>query len=146
MKNSVKHIGIVFSVALNVGFIVAAIFVYFNHPFVRHNGYLASAEQIIQKMDLSAQQHKELKGCLEQFKQEIASVGGAYRQTRTEMLTLLATADELDEERFDTVCLNMANIFSKKQEIMKKHLFAIRTAIGKEKSSVFFSGLLQRFK
>lgn len=146
MKNSVKHFGIVFSVALNVGFIVAAVFVYFNHPSVRRGGYLASAEQIVKKMDLSAQQYEELKGCLEQFKREIAPVGSAYRQTRTEILTLLAADDELDEERFDVVCLNMADIFGKKQEIMKKHLFAIRTAIGKEKSSVFFSGLLQRFK
>ncbi len=144
MKNSTKNIALVFSVALNIGFIVAVIFIYFNHPATNHYGYLGRADKIIQAMDLPAEKRSELQNCLEQFEEEISFFGNSYRQIQIEILTLLAAPKQFDEAALEAVYVRQGEMSQKKRDIVKKHLVLMRKLLGSENSSHFFSSLLKR--
>lgn len=146
MKNYSKHLWGVFSVALNIGFIVAAVFIYYHHPSSAHHGYLSHARILVKELRLPASQQEELSDCLERFEREIYSVGGEYHQIQTDILTLLSAQGDLDMEKLDEIYARQGVLSRKKRDIVRNHLVLMRKLLGNEKSAQFFPRLLKRSK
>ncbi len=146
MKNYSKLILIVFSIALNIGFIVAAVFIYYNHPSTSHYSYLGYAKEIIKGLDLSVDQNKEVAICLDSFKKEISSTGHELHKLQNEMLVLLSAPGDLDEDRLNQIYSTQNHLFQKKHQIVRDHLLMMKKQLGDEKSTRFFSELLKKNK
>ena len=141
-----KHILMIFSIALNIGFIVAAVFIYYNHPATSRSGYLTFAREIIKELDLPAELNEEIKTGLELFRKDIASTGSQLQQLQNKILKVLSASRKLNEDELSEIYAGQDVLFQQKHKIVRDHLLMMKSKLGDEKSSRFFSELLKKNK
>ncbi len=146
MNHPYKQILAAFSLALNIGFIVAAIVIYYHHPSVSHGSYVVNAQKILDGSDLSSEKRKELTSCLEQFRKEISALGTKLHQGQIEMLNVLSRPGPLDAHSFDAIYTRQNLLWEEKHEMLRDHLLFMRKELGDKKSEWFFSQILANNK
>ncbi len=146
MNYHYKQILTAFSMALNIGFIVAAIVIYYNHPSGSHGRYSTNAKKIVDNSDLSSEKKQELITSLEQFTKEISGMGMKLHQGQVEMLRVLSRPGPLDVHSFDEIYARQSVLWKEKHEMLRDHLLFMRKELGDEKSDWFFSRILANNK
>ncbi len=130
--------------ALNIGFIVAAIVIYYNHPSVSHGRYTVNATKIVDNSDFSSEKKKELTKSIEQFRKEISDLGTKLHQGQIDMLKVLSRPGPLDSDTFDGIYARQNLLWKKKHQMLRDHLLLMKKELGDEKSVWFFSQMLTK--
>ncbi len=146
MNNHFKQILVVFSGALNVGFIVAALVIYWNHPSGSHHRYSTNAKKIVNTSNLSLEQKENLTKFLEEFTQQMSSAGKDLHQSQVDMLKILSAPGPLDYDAFDNTCARQSLLWKEKHQMLRDHLLLMRKELGDDKSTWFFSQILTNNK
>ncbi len=146
MNYHYKRILTAFSVALNIGFIVAAIVIYYNHPSGSHGRYPTNAKKIVDSSELTSEKKQELISALEEFTKEISGMGMKLHQGQIDMLKVLSHPGPLDYNAFQRIYERQNLLWKKKHETLRDHLLFMRKNLGDEKSGWFFSRILANNK
>ncbi len=146
MNNHCKQILTVFSAALNIGFIVAAITIYWHHPSESHYRYSTNAKKIIEASEFSPAEKENLIKYLEQFTRQISAVGTDLHQSQIALLKVLSAPGPMDYAAFDETYARQNILWDKKHQLLRDHLLHMRKELGDEKSAWFFSQMLTNNK
>jgi hypothetical protein len=141
-----KRILIVFSVALNIGFVMAAILTYYYHPSGLLARYSTHVQKIMKRLDLPPQQNQDLATHIDQFKEQFGSNLEALRRARTDMLMALAAPGPLDRNQFDEAYTQLDLLSKQEHQLVRNHLLMMRKQLGNEKGAHLFSEMLAKNK
>ncbi len=130
-----------FSLALNIGFLAAAGIIYWKHPPTHQYKYSVTARELIHGFSLPAEQNQKITACLDEFIDKMSVTGMGLYQRQNDMLTLLSAPGGLDRDKFESLCTEQKDLFSKKMETLRDHFLKMRKLLGEEKSREFFSAL-----
>lgn len=144
MNHHLKRIVIMFSVALNIGFIITAIVFHTNHPPRPPHRYQAHAKEVVQRLNLPPEQNRDLTIYMDQFKAEIDKTMQALHQARTDMLTVLSTPGPLDQKKFDETNTALNRLGERKHQEIRNHVLKMRKQLGDDKGAQFFAEMLAK--
>ncbi len=146
MNHHLKRILIMFSVALNIGFIITAIVLYYTHPPRPHHRYRAYAQEALQRLNLPPEQHKDVTMYMDLFKEQIDATMQALHLARTDMLMVVSNAGPLDQKKFDETNAALNLLAEQKNQEIRHHVLRMRKQLGDDKGAQFFSEMLTKVK
>jgi hypothetical protein len=142
----VKRILILFSVALNIGFVVTAIYFYATHPILPHQSYRAYAQKALNSINLPGEEESAVTAAMERFRASLDVTKLAFHQARSKMLFVLAQPGPLDKKQFDAVAEEVNQLISQKHSDIRAHILDMRHRLGDEKGAQFFAAMLEQVK
>ena len=144
MSHHLKRILIMFSVALNLGFIITASVLYINHPPRPHQRYRAIAHKTIEQLNLPPAQYTDTKAYIKQFEDQLEATIRALHQSRTDILLVLSKPGALDQQQYEVVTEILSQHAIKKRHLISRHLLQLRQKLGDEKGAQFFAAILAK--
>jgi len=139
-----KRILIVFSAALNIGFILSALILVHNHPPIPHQRFSDQLKTATQGLGLAPDQEEVMVEVMERFEKQHRQNRLKIKGIRNQTLALLARPGPLDVKRFDALTRESDEQLLKINQDVKKHLSDVRKRLGDEKGAGFFSALLDQ--
>lgn len=138
-----KRIWILFSVALNIGFVITAIVLFYtNPPPMTHPHYHAYARKALAQLDLAPEQEKAVLENMDRFRDLRNNVDRDFHKVRSRMLSLLSLPGPLDHVQFDAIGKQVAQLETRKHECIRQHILDMRNRLGDEKGAEFFAAIL----
>jgi hypothetical protein len=128
-----KRILIMFSVALNIGFVIMAIFISYHHPKSFDERSWSDITGIVQRLQLPkarADDRHQLD----------------LRQARTDVIRSLAGNGAVDRDRLHLLLEAVSHQEKIGKEAFEAHVLDIRRQLGDEKGAEFFSLLLEHLE
>lgn len=145
MNITAKRVWVMFSVALNIGFvIVAAVLVYKHPPSFRD--YAKMNQEIISRLDLSADVEKSVTASMEKMETTHKDFVQKLHRSRNEGITLLSQPGPVDQKRFEMLNNAIVELLIQQNRSVQNHLLKIRNQLGDDKGTRFFSELLKKVK
>ena len=144
MKLLYKRIFIFFSVALNIGFIIMALFMVVNHP--GKSTVKSGIEGLIQKLDLTETQHDDLLKSIQSLRVSVEKQEMEIKAARDNLIRVASENGPLDRRRLNELCEAIDQEETDKNRLMLTHMIEIRDLLGDEKGARFFSLLLEHLK
>ena len=147
MNIHLKRILIIFSAALNIGFLVTALFLIYNHPKdPPHHSHMKQINAALEQLDLPSEQEKDMREVIENFQVRQEQTISRFKQARTASLKVLAKPGPIDRIKFDEQSLEIKNIIDRRHVSIRNHLLEIRKLLGDENGARFFSTILRQVK
>lgn len=146
MSHHLKRILIIFSVALNIGFAITAVVLYYNPPSHPHHRYWAFALETMKRLDLPPEQNRDVTTYMDQFKQKMSTTMEAFHQAHIEKLKVLSKPGPLNQKEFNKANNAFKHIVERKHQEIQNHVLTMRQKLGDEKGAQFFSEMLAKVK
>lgn len=143
MNITAKKMGVMFSVALNIGFIIVAVWLIYNHPPPHYKGGIKKGLEIVSLMGLPADVAKSVSASMKKMEATHEKFVQQLHQTRNEGIRLLARPGPIDRDRFEALHDKGTDLINKNSRNVQKHLLEVRRRLGDEKGAQFFSELLK---
>lgn len=146
MKLIYKRILILFSVALNVGFVIMAGVLAYHHgpPFRGHSGIEIAA--MVQRLKLPEAQESAVLDTIEQFRAARDAQDKDLKQARDNIIRLLASAGPLDRKQLHALIEAAEHQEKRKSRVFEAHVLQLRDQLGDEKGALYFTFLLEHLK
>lgn len=145
MTFNAKRLLIMFSVALNIGFVImAAIFVY-NRPHSFHEFFEAQAATL-SRLEVPPVLEHAILDSLRQMEASHKAFVNQLHQARQEAMTMLATPAPVDLKRYDEIGDSISEIIIERNRLVHNHLIEIRKQLGDEKGAVFYQAMLKEIE
>ena len=144
MKLLYKRILIFFSVALNIGIVIMAVFLFFNHPGKSHG--MSEIEGIFQKLDLTEDQHENALKFIQGFRASVQKQEKEIKVARDNMIRILCENGPLDKQRLNELYDAIVQEETDKNKLFLSHVVELRNLLGDEKGARYYSLLLQHLK
>ena len=141
MKLVYKRILIFFSVALNIGFLAAALYQNYDRVLPRHERRWQELMTIVQELDLPSGKEAEVTGLMTRFKREMEVLDKQSRSVRKQAMALMARTGPLDRRQLHRLFQESARHSIRKKEMFEAHVLRMREVLGDEKGAEFFSRL-----
>lgn len=144
MTLSSKRILIIFSVCLNIGFILVAVTLFVKHPphdFLRH----APGRQILSEMNLSEDVRQAARDERDMFEKERQSMREERRAAWRRVFRLYA-AEKTDGPEFRELEDELIDMARKRNDALFLHFDRIQDILGPEQSAVLFKKLESRVR
>ena len=144
MKLLYKRILIIFSVALNIGFLIMA-----GTMFLNHNGKsreMSKIEELVHSLSLTEPQENGLMEGIHKFKSVLENQDAKINLIRTDIVALASKPGPLDEHQLQQLNDALDQEEIKKNALFNTHVIDLRTALGNEKGAQFYSLLLEHIK
>ena len=139
-----KRILIFFSVALNIGFVIMAVFMFFNHPGRFHGE--SGIEKIIQKLDLTEEQQENALKCIHRLRIAVENQEADIREARDNLIHMASKNGPLDQQRMNELCDVIDQEETDKNRLFLSHVVEMRNLLGDEKGARFYSLLLEHLE
>ncbi len=146
MKLTYKRIGILFSVALNIGFLVMAMTMGWQQTESTHARSWSELVGIVERLDLPAARQKVALDNIQRFRTSIEGHNRSLHQARDTVLATLARAGALDLAQLHRSIEAVGRQEMKQAEAFEAHVIDLRRQLGDEKGALFFSILLENIK
>lgn len=143
MKLLYKRILILFSIALNVGFIIMTFTTGYHHYRPFHKNWLKLADTVHQ-LDLPDSEENDVLDTIKKFRDVFDQHHLAIKQGRKEIMQVLAKTGPLDQVKLHQLLQATDQHEKRKNEIFEAHVVELRHRLGDEKGAQFFSLLLQQ--
>lgn len=143
MKLIYKRGLVLFSVALNVGFVIVALILVYQHSTHSHDHGWRELVAIVGKLDLPAEQSRRVLDDMRQFHSDVEALDRELERARGRVMALLARKGPVDREQLHRLMEAVDERGRRKSERFERHIIELRHLLGDEKGSQFFS-LLQR--
>ena len=146
MKLSHKRMLILFSAALNIGFVIAAAVMFAQHSGPFHRRSSKQIEQIVHRLDLQAPKEAEILDTIRQFRETVGRLDRNVKKARDDVMLLLGRKGPVDPKQ-----LRRLNEKAQIQENLKTaafeaHVLDLRSRLGDEKGALFFFLLLEQIQ
>ncbi len=147
MNTAFKRILIIFSVALNIGFVVMAACHHFGIlPEPRDERHWKELMRIVEEMTLPKAQETELLKSMTEFKKKVEIVNRQIRQAKEDSLIFLSKALPLDEHLLHGRFEKTNRLYRERQTLFESHIVRLHQILGEEKSVYFFRRILENKK
>lgn len=146
MKFIHKRILIMFSMALNIGFVIVAITLASQHsmPIKKHSRKVIV--NMVHRLNLPEKQEDIVLVEVRRFREKLDLHDRDLRQARGDILRLLAKPGPVDPDRLHGLIQAADLQEKKKNQIFENHVLALRSQLGDEKGALFFSYLLEHLE
>ncbi len=142
MNFNTKRILVIFSVALNIGFVVMAVILALNHP-KRFRPNQEMRIEILSHLNLPEELEKSVIASMETVEASHKDFKRNLYQARNKGLTLLARPGPLDQAQFEQTNNEIVEIMALQNNSIRDHLVEIRQMLGDEKGARFFGEILE---
>lgn len=142
MSDRVKRLLIIFSVCLNIGFIVIAAFSMYqkadrNKKFRYFGKHSTSA--VFEVVDLSRQQHEEVDQLIQLFRANMLSVSKAVAPLKAELFMGMAGDTPLSDDEADVIIKKMNVLQNQRGELIHQHLKDLRQVLTEKQAQEVFT-------
>ncbi|MCG8335801.1 MAG: Spy/CpxP family protein refolding chaperone [Proteobacteria bacterium] len=142
MNERVKRLLFIFSICLNIGFIVIAAFAMYQKEnrkskfryFGRH-----STSAVFEVVDLTRQQHQEVDQLIQLFRANMLSVSKAVAPLKADLFIGMAGDKPLSEEEAKAIISKMNAMQNQRGELIHQHLKALRQVLTEEQTQEVFT-------
>lgn len=146
MKLLYKRIFIMFSVALNIGFVIMAIMMVYHHSRPFHERSWLEIVDIVQRLKLPDAQESAALDTIKQFRVMVDKLDQDVKQAHSNILLLLARTEPVDPNQLHRLIEAAGHQEKRKNEALEAHILELRNQLGNEKGALFFSLLLEQLK
>lgn len=146
MKLLYKRIFILFSVALNIGFVIMAITMVYHHSKSRHERSWLEIVDIVHRLKLSEAQESTALDTVNQFRATIDKHDQELKQARSNIILLLAKTGPLAQDQLHRLIEAADDQEKRKNKALEAHVLELHNQLGNEKGAQFFSLLLEHLK
>lgn len=143
MSIAVKRVLILFSVALNIGFIASCAWNYFQPSESRSQRRWNELMVTVDELKLGPAQKEETLKCLSEFKDNYKALKKRIRQSRHEEILFLADPASLDPVQFEKLSKKAVTLTREKQNMYQSHVMELNRIMGDEQRACFFNHLLE---
>ena len=137
-----KRLLILFSVALNIGFVIMAIVMVVQHHGSSHNGSYRAIIDIVQQLNLPEDQQRSVLKTIEQFRATLDQHNQDLKAARRDIVRRLAVRGPVDRSQLHPLTDAMGAKEKLKNEAFEDHFMNLRSQLGDEKGAQFFTLLL----
>ncbi|WP_319405751.1 periplasmic heavy metal sensor [uncultured Desulfosarcina sp.] len=141
-----KRLLILFSVALNIGFVIMAIAMIINYPTSHRERPWRELVEIVQRLDLPESKEKTVLETMTRFRETMDNYDRDLKTARDDIIRLLAGSGPADLAELHRLFEAAQAKESQKSNIFETHVVDLRQQLGDEKGSKFFSLLLANFE
>lgn len=134
---------VIFSVALNIGFIIIAIYHYYLHAGSPSERYEKKITAIVRELNLPESKEAELKTYLTGFWDNAAKLREHLWESRLKVLPVLAQPGPLDRDQLKKLIWDTGRLSLKKQTLFEDYAIEVYQILGDEKATYFFGRLLE---
>ena len=146
MKLVHKRILILFSIALNIGFIAMAVYHAQQRSVPKNERRWQELMGIVQDLDVSGDLKTELRESMARFRKEMDGLEKEVQQARKETMDLLAKPDPIDRVQLHALFEAEKILAQKKMALFEAHALEIRQVLGDENAAQFFVHLREHIK
>lgn len=146
MKLLHKRILILFSIALNIGFVVVAISMAVHHSRPYHERSWLDLVAMVERLDLPRDQETAALESIKAFRESADQHDEKIKEARKRVLQLLAAPGPLDRDRLHVLIEAVDHEHGLKRRVFENHVADLRRQLGNEKGAEFFSRLLKHLE
>lgn len=146
MKFTSKRLLVLFSVALNIGFVIVAVVLIFHDGHPSHRGVQRQLTTMVERLDLPEAQKKAALESLKTFNIKIHELDADLKQAHIDLLRMLSQNKPLDQNELHRLVMQIGQRHNNKDKAFQGHIIALHTLLGNEKSAQFFSYLLENLE
>lgn len=146
MKLTTQRILIFFSVALNIGFLLVALTLVYQHSIPHRERSWREFVDMIEHLDLPAEQSRAVLENIRQFRATVDRADADLRHARGAILDLLAKPAPVDPAALHRLVSAADAQSRRKGDLFEAHALELRRLLGDEKGAHFFSLLQRHFK
>ncbi len=141
MKPENKRWVMIFSLALNIGFVIMAAYGLYAHYLAgpSHIRHIQAIEQSLQELDLPPQIKQQAKAEYSRFLNQMGLIRSEIRATGHNNFELLSREGTFDQQAFDQNWAKIFELGSRKYALVKEHLMNMHQILGPEYSAAFFN-------
>ncbi|WP_419660408.1 uncharacterized protein Dvar_07690 [Desulfosarcina variabilis str. Montpellier] len=140
-----KRLLILFSVALNIGFVIMAIVMMAQHHGASRNRSYRAIVDIVQQLNLPEDQQRTVLKTIEQFRETLDQHNQNLKAARSNIVRRLAVRGPVDRSQLHPLTNAIGAEEKLKNEAFEAHFMDLRNQLGNEKGAEFFSLLLAHF-
>lgn len=145
MNFQIKRILVIFSVALNIGFMITSAVRFYCHiQASSHSNYFREFETAMRGLGLSRDQEKSVQKLIEDFKIRHDEGKLRFKETRNRIFSLLSMPAPFDQRQFEALHAEIHRHNVEEDDDVRNHLLELRRVLGDEKGALFFSNLLKQ--
>lgn len=137
-----KRMFIMFSVALNVGFVIMAVAMVYQHSISSHERSWAEIADIVARLKLPEAREQTVLDTIGQFRSTMDKNDQDLKAARSAIIRLLAKSGPVDLDQLHGLIGAADNREKHKNEAFEAHVIQLRNQLGDEKGALFFSLLL----
>ena len=137
-----KRLLILFSAALNIGFVIMVIVMLINHPTSHRERTWREIVDIVQRLDLPASTEKSVIEAMTRFRETMKSYDHDLEGARRDIIRLLAGSGPVDRAELHRLFELAQAKENQKSSTFEAHVIDLRRQLGDEKGARFFSLLL----
>ena len=146
MKLLHKRILILFSLALNVGFLIVAVPLFYTHSRPHDDRFQDEIAGVVKSLDLSPAVSRAVMDNINQFKTAFDELDDGIRKIRKDMEYLIQQRGPLDRDRLHELVLEDDELRKRKGEVFENHVVDLRRILGDEKGALYFIQLRRVLK
>jgi hypothetical protein len=137
-----KRLLIFFSVALNIGFMIAVIVMMMHHGHGSHHRSDQEIIDIVRQLDLPEDRERAVMETIQGFRAVVDRHRQAQKQARVDIVRYLAQEGPVDRARLHRLTQALEAIEKEKNNAFETHFMDLRNQLGDEKGAHFFALLL----
>ncbi len=143
MNPATKRILIIFSVALNIGFIIMAAYHSFQGPVSKHDRRWEELMAVVRKLELPESKQSQAKAAMARFRDQLTGINQQIDQAREDVMVFLAQAGPLDKSRLHQLLEVTNDLYWKKQMMFESHAIEMVQVLGDRDGARFFRSLVE---
>ncbi|MCG8567130.1 MAG: periplasmic heavy metal sensor [Desulfobacterales bacterium] len=147
MNSFVKKGLILFSICLNLAFVVVTVFTYFKGPPFKPGigeEYPRKVRKMVRRMELVPGLEKEVMDLLDRHRNEIADLHHQNRGKILLMLTLMQQEEPIPPGKLEPLLDEMADLGRKRVEMVLGHMLEVRKLLPPDKRKELFSKVIDK--
>lgn len=146
MNTTLKRILIIFSITLNIGFVITAAIMIYNHPIRPWERHLAYSENAIKHLNLTPEKEKSMLTKIIDFHQKIDDAKKDFKTSRTKILSVLAKPGPTDLAQFKSASNEIQQKHGQLHEIVRSHVLKLRQELGDKNGARYFQELIKQLE
>ena len=145
-RNTARYL-LIFSLALNIGFLVLFLAQQFRDGPPLHRGSPRElADQVIKGLDLPGEQQEAMRALEASFEEQLRQMGRTVGAERLKVLELMADPGPLDEAALRAQEKVLQDLVRERFDMFLEHAGKMEEIIGPEKRAAFHAALLARIR
>ncbi len=143
MNPATKRILIIFSVALNIGFIIMAVFHSFQDTVSKHDRHWEELMTVVRELELPESKQSQAKAAMARFRDQLTGINQQLDQAREDVMVFLTQNGPLDKRRLHQLLEVTHDLYGEKQMMFESHAIEIYRVLGDRDGARFFRSLVE---
>jgi Spy/CpxP family protein refolding chaperone len=142
MSDKTKKLLFIFSICLNIGFILIAAYAFYqksNRTIRYRHGHHFNSPAPFKSVDLNQQQQEEVDQLVQLFRANMLSVSKAVAPLKAELFSRMAGETPLNDEEAQAIIKKMNMLQNQRGELIHQHLKALRQVLTDEQAQEVFT-------